>query len=71
MQGVYGGCFSGAGFKGAVITLVDPAYKENIEKELTEKYLADYPEYENTFKVFWVKPGDGARFVDDMYQMIY
>lgn len=65
LQGVYGGRFSGAGFKGAVIALVDPEYKESIEKELTEKYLAEYPEYEKTFKVFWVKPDDGARFIED------
>ena len=65
LQGVYGGRFSGAGFKGAVIALVDPQYKESIEKELTEKYLAEYPEYSETFKVYWVKPDDGARFVND------
>ena len=63
LQGVYGGRFSGAGFKGAVIALVDPKYKDSIEKELTEKYLAEYPEYKETFQVFWVKPDDGARFV--------
>ena len=63
LQGVYGGRFSGAGFKGAVIALVDPKYKEQIEKELTEQYLNEYPEYTDTFKVYWVKPDDGARFV--------
>jgi galactokinase/galacturonokinase len=63
LPGVYGGRFSGAGFKGACIAMVNPAYKESIEKELTEKYLAQFPEYENTFQVFWVKPDDGARFV--------
>ena len=63
LPGVYGGRFSGAGFKGACIALVDPAYKEEIEKVLTEKYLEQFPEYEKTFKVFWVKPDDGARFV--------
>ena len=63
LQGVYGGRFSGAGFKGAVIALVDPKYKEQIEKELTEKYLNEYPEYTDTFKVYWVKPDDGARFL--------
>ena len=63
MQGVYGGRFSGAGFKGAVIALVDPKYKEQIENELTEKYLKEYPEYTDTFKVYWVRPDDGARFV--------
>lgn len=64
LKGVYGGRFSGAGFKGAVIALVDPKEKENIEKELTQQYLAKFPEYETTFKVFWVKPDDGARFVE-------
>ncbi|MGN1210074.1 MAG: galactokinase [Candidatus Cryptobacteroides sp.] len=63
-KGVYGGRFSGAGFKGAVIALVDPAYKESIEKELTARYLDEYPEYEQTFKVFWVHPDDGARFIE-------
>jgi len=65
LQGVYGGRFSGAGFKGAVIALVDPTYKESIEKELTEQYLKEFPEYEHTFQVFWVKPDDGARFMND------
>ena len=65
LPGVYGGRFSGAGFKGACIALVDPAHKENIEKVLTEKYLAQFPEYERTFQVFWVKPDDGARFLDN------
>ena len=63
MQGVYGGRFSGAGFKGAVIAIVDPKYSESIEKELTEQYLNEYPEYSETFKVYWVKPDNGARFV--------
>ena len=65
LPGVYGGRFSGAGFKGACIALVDPAYKEEIQKVLTEKYLEQFPEYEKTFQVFWVKPDDGARFVED------
>lgn len=65
LEGVYGGRFSGAGFKGAVIALVDPAYKEQVEKAVTEKYLAEFPEYETTFKTFWVKPDDGARFIND------
>ena len=63
LPGVYGGRFSGAGFKGACIALVDPAYKADIEKVLTEKYLEQFPEYEKTFQVFWVRPDDGARFV--------
>lgn len=63
LKGVYGGRFSGAGFKGAVIAIVDPAYKDSIEKELTARYLEQFPEYEHTFKVFWVRPDNGARFM--------
>jgi len=65
LPGIYGGRFSGAGFKGACIALVDPAYKDDIEKQLTARYLEQFPEYEKTFQVFWVKPDDGARFVED------
>ena len=63
LPGVYGGRFSGAGFKGACVALVDPKCKEDIERELTKKYLEKFPEYEETFKVFWVKPDNGTRFV--------
>ena len=65
-KGVWGGRFSGAGFKGACIALVDPAHTEEIEKTLTERYLEQFPEYERTFQVFWVSPDDGARFVDPL-----
>lgn len=63
LPGVWGGRFSGAGFKGACIAIVDPAYKEQIEKELIARYLEQFPEYEKTFECFFVKPDDGARFV--------
>lgn len=63
LPGIYGGRFSGAGFKGACMALVDPAHKEDIEKELTRKYLEKFPEYEQTFKVYFVKPDNGARFL--------
>ena len=62
-DGIYGGRFSGAGFKGACIALVDPAKKESIEKEITEKYLAQFPQYRDSFKVFFCKSDDGARFI--------
>lgn len=64
LPGVYGGRFSGAGFKGACIALVDPAHKEEIKQQLTARYLEQFPEYEKTFRVYFVKPDDGARFVE-------
>lgn len=64
-DGIYGGRFSGVGFKGACIALVDPTKKEQIEKEITEKYFAKFPQYKNTFKVYFCKSDDGARFLDN------
>ena len=64
-DGIYGGRFSGAGFKGACIALVDPTKKEQIEREITEKYLAKFPQYKNTFRVFFCKSDEGARFLDN------
>jgi galactokinase/galacturonokinase len=63
LPGVWGGRFSGAGFKGACIAIIDPAYRDEIEQRMTERYLEQFPEYENTFKCYFVKPDDGARFV--------
>ena len=63
LPGVYGGRFSGEGFKGACVALVDPKCKEDIERELTRRYLEQFPEYEETFKVYFVKPDNGTRFV--------
>ena len=64
LEGVYGGRFSGAGFKGAVIALVNPEYKQSVEESITREYLAEYPEYKKTFKIYWVHSDDGARFVE-------
>lgn len=58
-DGIYGGRFSGAGFKGACIALVDPAKKDSIEQEITEKYLAQFPQYRDSFKVYFCKSDDG------------
>lgn len=64
LEGVYGGRFSGAGFKGAVIALVNPEYKQSVEESITREYLAEYPEYKKTFKIYWVHSDDGARFIE-------
>ena len=61
--GIYGGRFSGAGFKGACIALVDPARKAEIERSVTDQYLARFPQFKDTFRVYFCKSDDGARFV--------
>lgn len=65
LDGVWGGRFSGAGFKGACIALIDPAKEESIRKQLTAEYLRRFPEYRETFEVHFCESDEGARFVDE------
>ena len=62
-DGIYGGRFSGAGFKGACIAIVDPEKKDHIRAELTRRYLERFPEYAETFEVYFCKPCDGVDFL--------
>ena len=64
-EGIYGGRFSGAGFKGACIALVDPTKKDEIRQRITEEYLRMFPEYTDSFEIHFCKTDDGARFLDD------
>ena len=59
-DGVYGGRFSGAGFNGSSIALIDPAKKEQVEKTLREEYLKVYPQYANEFSIHFCKTADGV-----------
>ena len=59
-DGIYGGRFSGAGFKGFCMGLVDPSYKESIEREITEKYLKQFPHLKDKFEIHFCKSADGC-----------
>lgn len=63
-EGVYGGRFSGAGFKGACVALVDPAKREEIRQTITKGYLEQFPEYAETFEIHFCHPARGAHFVE-------
>jgi galactokinase/galacturonokinase len=58
--GIYGGRFSGAGFKGACISLVEPNLKEEISKQITRKYLEKFPQYKDSFEIHFCKTHQGA-----------
>ena len=60
--GVYGGRFSGAGFKGCCLAIIDPKYKDEIKKQITEKYLAKFPQYKDSFGIYYCKTADGMSF---------
>lgn len=59
-DGIYGGRFSGAGFKGFCMALIDPGFKDIIEREVTAKYLKAFPQYEGKFAVHFCKSADGC-----------
>ena len=61
-DGIYGGRFSGAGFKGCCMALVDPAYQQSISHKVTAEYLKVYPELKDSFSVHFCHSADGVRF---------
>ena len=64
MKGIYGGRFSGAGFKGACIALIDPCCKKEIEEQVTKAYLTRFPQYKGAFEIFFCQIDGGARFIE-------
>ena len=62
-DGIYGGRFSGAGFKGACIALVDPTKQDSIREHVTQEYLKIYPQYKDSFELFFCDPADGVDFL--------
>ena len=58
--GIYGGRFSGAGFKGCCMALIDPAKTDSIREEVTAKYLKDFPEMKGNYGVFICDTADGV-----------
>lgn len=59
-DGIYGGRFSGAGFKGCCMALIDPAFEEPISREVTEKYLASYPAMKGKYDVYICDSANGV-----------
>lgn len=58
-DGIYGGRFSGAGFKGCCIALVDPAFKDSIAQKITEGYLKEFPALKGKYSVHFCHSADG------------
>ena len=59
-DGIYGGRFSGAGFKGCCMALIDPAYAESIEEKVTREYLAAFPALEGKYSFHLCDSADGV-----------
>ena len=59
-DGIYGGRFSGAGFKGCCMALIDPAYEESIAQQVTKEYLKSFPHLEGKYGVYFCDSADGV-----------
>ena len=65
-DGIYGGRFSGAGFKGCCMALIDPAYKESIKRAVSEEYLKKFPSLRGKYEVHFCQTADGCGKKEDI-----
>ncbi len=60
--GIYGGRFSGAGFKGCCMALIDPAYEQAILERVEQAYLKAFPHLEGKYSAYICETADGVKF---------
>lgn len=60
-DGVYGGRFSGAGFKGCCMAIINPDKAEEISKSITRKYLEAFPHLKDKFSIHICHSADGVQ----------
>ena len=58
-DGIYGGRFSGAGFKGCCMALIDPAFEDSIREQVTAQYLKAFPLLEGKYSVHICQSANG------------
>ena len=59
-DGIYGGRFSGAGFKGCCMALIDPSYRESILAAVEREYLVQFPSLEGRYSAYICHSADGV-----------
>ena len=59
-DGIYGGRFAGAGFKGCCIALIDPAKQDDIIEKVTKEYLKEYPALEDKYSAHVCNTANGV-----------
>lgn len=60
-EGIYGGRFSGAGFKGCCIAISKPEYRDFIVEKVSKEYLTKFPELKGKYSAHVCKTADGVR----------
>ena len=61
-DGIYGGRFSGAGFKGCCMALIDPSFRESIMEKVEREYLKAFPALKGKYKGVICHSADGIIF---------
>ena len=59
-DGIYGGRFSGAGFKGCCMALIDPSFEDHIRETVTREYLKTFPQLEGKYSFHICESADGV-----------
>ena len=59
VDGIYGGRFSGAGFRGCCMALYHPDYEESIREQVTQRYLEAFPALQGKFSIHFCDSADG------------
>ena len=60
-DGIYGGRFSGAGFKGCCMALIDPAYENEILSRVEKDYLCAFPALRGKYSAHICETADGVK----------
>ncbi len=60
-DGIYGGRFSGAGFKGCCMALIDPAFEAHILERVEKEYLRAFPLLAGKYSAHLCASADGVR----------
>lgn len=60
-EGVYGGRFSGAGFKGCCMALINPEFETEILEKVGREYLEAFPEMKGKYSAHICHPADGVK----------
>ena len=60
-EGIYGGRFSGAGFKGCCMALIDPEKAGSIQETVEQKYLSTFPEMKGKYSFHLCESADGVK----------
>lgn len=60
-DGIYGGRYSGAGFKGCCMALIDPSFADSIQQKMEQAYLAEFPDLKGKYSFHLCDSADGVR----------